>query len=248
MFLGTLRNRAHTCWRAWTEAGDRPILRARVHIRCFTVGLFQVNTYLVTDPITKAAAIIDTGESGELVERLAALDPAPDVRAILLTHAHVDHAGALPQLQGRYDVPTYLPRAERPLFEALPQQGDWFGMPQLNRPCGRIDHWLDDGDTVRIGELELRFLATPGHTPGQGCYHDDQDIVVGDTLFAGSVGRTDFPLSNPDLARRSLRRLFELPGTLRVHSGHGPVTTLAAELKSNPFLGFLRLERGMLRS
>jgi hydroxyacylglutathione hydrolase len=214
-----------------------------VDIRCFTVGLFGVNTYLVRDPATGAAAIVDTGEGPELLDRLAALDPAPDIRAILLTHAHVDHAGALTLLQERYDVPTYLPRDERPLFEALPQQGDWFGMPQLNRPCGRIDHWLVDGDRVRVGELELRFLATPGHTPGQGCYHDDEDIIVGDTLFAGSVGRTDFPLSDPDLARRSLRRLFELPGALRVHSGHGPVTTLAAELESNPFLGFLRLER-----
>lgn len=217
-------------------------------IRCFTVGLFQVNTYLVTDPRTGAAAIVDTGESPELASRLAALDPAPDVQAILLTHGHVDHAGALRDLQQRFDVPTYLPRAELPLFHALPQQGDWFGMPQLNRPCGRIDHLLDDGDTVKVGGLELRFLATPGHTPGQGCYYDDEDIIVGDTLFAGSVGRTDFPMSDPDLARRSLRRLFDLPGHLRVHSGHGPVTTLAAELRSNPFLGFLRVERGMVRS
>lgn len=217
-------------------------------IRCFTVGLFQVNTYLITDPATGAAAIVDTGESRELCERLAALEPAPDVRAILLTHGHVDHAGALQWLQERYDVPTYMPRAELPLFEALPEQGTWFGMPQLNRPCGRVDHLIDDGDTVRIGELELRFLSTPGHTPGQGCYYDDADIVVGDTLFAGSVGRTDFPMSDPSLARRSLRRLFELPGELRVHSGHGPVTTLDEELRTNPFLGFLRLERGMVRS
>ncbi len=217
-----------------------------MQIRCFTVGLFQVNTYLVTDPVTGQAAIVDTGESRELVDRLSALDPAPDVRAILLTHAHVDHAGALVWLQERFDVPTYMPRAELPLFEALPQQGDWFGMPQLNRPCGRIDHLIDDGAKVRVGELELEFVATPGHTPGQGCYRDDQDIIVGDTLFAGSVGRTDFPLSDPDLARKSLRRLFELPGHLRVHSGHGPVTTLATELASNPFLGFLRLERGMV--
>ena len=220
-----------------------------MQIRCFTVGRFQVNTYLVTDPSSGAAAIIDTGESEQLVERLSALQPIPDVRAILLTHAHVDHAGALESLQARFDVPTYLPRAELPLFEALPQQGDWFGMPQLNRACGRIDHLLDDGDRVMIGELELRFLATPGHTPGQGCYHDAAaDIIVGDTLFAGSVGRTDFPMSNPDLARRSLRRLFELPGHMRVHSGHGPVTTLATELRSNPFLGFLRLERGIVRA
>ena len=210
-------------------------------LRCFTVGLFGVNTYLVTDPATGAAAIVDTGESTELRDQLAALDPAPDIRAILLTHGHVDHAGALRWLQERWDVPTYLPRAELPLFEALPQQGDWFGAPQLNRPCGRIDHLLDDGDTVRIGELELRFLSTPGHTPGQGCYYDDVDIIVGDTLFAGSVGRTDFPMSDPALARASLRKLMAMPGHLRVHSGHGPVTTLATELASNPFLGFVRL-------
>lgn len=215
----------------------------RVQIRCFTVGRFQVNTYLITDPTTGASAIVDTGETPELCERLLELDPKPDVRAILLTHAHVDHAGALTWLQRAFDVPTWMPRAELPLFERLPEQGDWFGMPELNRPCGRIDHWLDDGDVVSIGALELRFLATPGHTPGQGCYHDDHDIIVGDTLFAGSVGRTDFPLSDPALARRSLRRLFELPGHLRVHSGHGPVTTLAAELHGNPFLGFLRIER-----
>ena len=214
-----------------------------MQIRCFTVGMFQVNTYLVTDPVTGAAAVIDTGEGPELVEALSSLDPVPDVRAILLTHGHVDHAGALPQLQARFDVPTYLGRAERPLFEALPEQGDWFRMPALNRPCGRIDHWLDDGDQVQIGELSLRFLSTPGHTPGQGCYYDDTDIVVGDTVFAGSIGRTDFPMSNRSAMEDSLRRLFQLPGHLRVHSGHGPVTTLDDELRSNPFLGFLRRER-----
>ncbi len=215
-----------------------------MNIRCFTVGMFQVNTYLVRDDATGACAIVDTGESEELVERIASLEPAVDVQAILLTHAHIDHAGGLTFLQRRWDVPTYLASAERPMFEALTQQGNWFGMPQLNRPCGRVDHWIEDGDTVRVGELELRFLATPGHTPGQGCFYDDDDIIVGDTLFAGSIGRTDFPMSDPAQMRDSLRRLLALPGHLRVHSGHGPVTTLQRELESNPFLGFLRAERG----
>ncbi len=214
-----------------------------MRIRCFTVGQFAVNTYLVEDEATGAAAIVDTGESRELADRIAALNPRPDVRAILLTHGHVDHAGALIPLQARFDVPTYLGRAERPLFEALPRQGDWFGMPQLNRDCGRIDHWLDDGDTVQLGELRLRFIATPGHTPGQGCYHQGDDVLVGDTLFAGSIGRTDFPMSDPAAMRRSLRRLLALDPATRVHSGHGPVTTLERELARNPFLGFLRAER-----
>ncbi|TPV94172.1 MAG: MBL fold metallo-hydrolase, partial [Myxococcales bacterium FL481] len=195
-------------------------------LRCFTVGRFAVNTYLIEDPATGVAAIVDTGEDTELADRLDAIEPRPNVQMILLTHGHVDHAGSLVELQRRFDVPTYLPRLEQPLFARLPQQGDWFGMPELNRPCGRIDHFVDDGDEIPIGETTVRFLSTPGHTPGQGCYYDDQDIIVGDTLFAGSVGRTDFPLSDPALARASLTRLMALPGHLRVHSGHGPVTTL----------------------
>jgi glyoxylase-like metal-dependent hydrolase (beta-lactamase superfamily II) len=120
-----------------------------------------------------------------------------------------------------------------------------FGMPWLDRPCGRIDREVVDGDSVQLGETTLRFLATPGHTPGQGCWYDDTHVVVGDTLFAGSIGRTDFPLSDPALAVASLRRLMELPGTMVVHSGHGPDTTLDHELRTNPFLAYLRVERGL---
>jgi hydroxyacylglutathione hydrolase len=216
-----------------------------VQIQCFTVGAFQVNTYLVTDPATGQAAIIDTGETDELVRRLKALDPPPNVQRILLTHSHIDHAGALTLLQQEWDVETVAPKLDKPLFDTLPMQGSMFGMPHLDRPAGRIDRWIDDGHVERIGELELRFLSTPGHTPGQGCWYDDTDIVVGDTLFAGSIGRTDFPLSDPQLQVQSLRRLLDLPGHLRVHSGHGPVTTLERELKTNPFLGYLRKERGI---
>ena len=216
-----------------------------MQIRCFTVGMFDVNTYLITDPATGKSAIIDTGESDELVRRLSALEPAPDIHMILLTHTHIDHAGALTLLQERWDVPTYMPAKDRPLFETLPMQGTMFGMPHLNRPCGRIDHEVHDGDAVQLGETTLRFLSTPGHTPGQGCWFDDSDIVVGDTLFSGSIGRTDFPLSDPQVMVESLRRLMALPGHLRVHSGHGPVTTLADELKTNPYLGYIRRERGI---
>lgn len=216
-----------------------------MQVRCFTVGMFQVNTYLVTDPATGASAIIDTGETEELRDALAALDPAPDVRMILLTHAHVDHAGALALLQERWDVPTYLPRLEKPLFDTLPVQGRMFGLPTLDRECGRIDHYVDDGDVIELGATKLRFLSTPGHTPGQGCYFDDEDIFVGDTLFAGSIGRTDFPMSDPAAMVASLRRLMDLPGHLRVHSGHGPVTTIGEELRTNPFLGYLRREKGL---
>lgn len=216
-----------------------------MQVRCFTVGAFAVNTYLLTDEPTGLSAIVDTGEAGDLVGRLRALTPAPRIAMILLTHAHIDHAGGLPLLQAEWDVPTYLCKAERPLFETLPMQGRMFGMPHLDRECGRIDHWLEDGDEVVLGQTTLRFFATPGHTPGQGCYFDDRDIVVGDTLFAGSIGRTDFPMSDPRQMAQSLRRLMDLPGALRVHSGHGPMTTLEHELATNPFLATIRREKGV---
>lgn len=211
-----------------------------MEIECITVGAFHVNTYLVRDEATGQAAIIDTGETEELAEYLEKLTPAADIRMILLTHGHLDHAGALTRLQQSFDVPTYLPRLEKPLFDTLPQQGDWFGAPHMNRPCGRIDHFVDDGDSIQLGETRLHFISTPGHTPGQGCYFDEQDIFVGDTLFAGSVGRTDLPMGNPAQMQYSLEKLFKLPEHLRVHSGHGPVTTLAREKQSNPFLTFLK--------
>lgn len=213
-------------------------------VECMTVGMFQVNTWLLTDEATGAQALVDTGEDDSVV-RILKKRPDLDLRMILLTHTHIDHAGALSVIQAQWDVPTVMPRLDRPLFETLPMQGRMFGMPHLDRPCGRIDREIDDGETVALGETTLRFLSTPGHTPGQGCYYDDQHIIVGDTLFAGSVGRTDFPLSDPALAVKSLRRLMELPPHLVVHSGHGPDTTLAAELATNPFLGYLRRERGI---
>ena len=212
-------------------------------VECFTVGMFAVNTYLLTDEATGYSAIVDTGESDELVRKLKKRNA--NIKMILLTHGHIDHAGALSLLQQEWDVPTYMPRKEWPLFNTLPMQGTMFGMPQLNRPCGRIDHEIEDGDTVYLGETVLQFLSTPGHTPGQGCWYDKDDIIVGDTLFAGSIGRTDFPMSDPKLMQKSLRRLLALPGHMRVHSGHGPMTTLGRELKTNPFLGFLRKERGL---
>lgn len=211
-----------------------------LQIQTATLGVFGVNVYAVTDEATGTQALIDTSETRDVVTILE--ENAITPKHILLTHAHVDHAGALAWLQERFDATTYLPKDEKVLFDALPQQGDWFGAPDLNRPLGRIDVWLADGDTVQIGQTTLKFLATPGHTPGMGCFYDDTDIFVGDTVFAGSIGRTDFPLSSSEQMRESLRKLFALPHHLQVHSGHGPQTTLAEEFESNPFLGFLRGE------
>lgn len=219
-------------------------------VRCLTLGAFQVNAYLLEDPATGHCAVVDTGDGPQLATALAQLQPRPDLRAILLTHAHFDHAGGLVDVQREFpEALTYLPALERPMFDTLPRQGSLlFGMADFDRPGGRIDQEIQDGDTVAVGEWRLRFLSTPGHTPGQGCYYDDTYIFVGDTLFAGSIGRTDFPMSDPELMQASLLRLLELPGHLLVCSGHGPVTTLEQELNSNPYLEHVRRARGLASS
>jgi len=219
-------------------------------VRCLTLGAFQVNAYLLEDPATGHCAVVDTGDGPQLAAALAQLQPRPDLRAILLTHAHFDHAGGLVDVQREFpEALTYLPVLERPMFDTLPRQGSLlFGMADFDRPGGRIDQEIQDGDTVAVGEWRFRFLSTPGHTPGQGCYYDDTYIFVGDTLFAGSIGRTDFPMSDPELMQASLLRLLELPGHLLVCSGHGPVTTLEQELNSNPYLEHVRRVRGLASS
>ena len=140
-----------------------------MQVRVFTVGAFQVNTYLLTDPATGQSAVVDTGETDELPRRLLAMSPRPDVRMILLTHTHLDHAGALPALQAAFDVPTYMPRKDQPLFDTLPMQARAFGipMPPVTRPAevGLSDVQVPGGYWKQLA-VPLRWRRLGSTPPG----------------------------------------------------------------------------------
>ena len=169
-----------------------------------------MNTYLLTDESTGKAAIVDTGETHELVQKRA-LSPAPDIQILTDPH-HLDHAGALTYLQEVWDVPTYMP-ADRPLFETLPMQGTLFRMPHLNRPWGASITRLSMATKSLLGAT-LGFCAS-GHTPGQGCYYDDHDIVVGDTLWGHWPNRLPPPTRPNRGEPRRLMALLDTFGCLR---------------------------------
>lgn len=212
-------------------------------VRAFPVGAFQENAYLLVDEETRSAVLIDPGEEGERLFRAAAT-LGGTIDAIWLTHAHIDHVGGIAAVKRQADVPVYLHPHDRPLYDNAPQQAMMFGLRMDAPPPPERE--LAEGEALRCGSLAFTVWHTPGHSPGHVTIHGHGVAFVGDCLFAGSVGRTDLPLSDPAALVRSLDRLCSLPDETTVYSGHGPATTIGEERRSNPFLnGSVRIiERG----
>jgi glyoxylase-like metal-dependent hydrolase (beta-lactamase superfamily II) len=197
-------------------------------------GQFAENCYLVADRRTREAIIIDPGEEPAMF--LAELDTRGwTLRAIWLTHAHVDHVigvGAVRQATG---APIHLHPLDRPIYDALPQFGTWIGM-QLEPPPPP-DVALQHGVPVRVGRFEFDVRFTPGHSPGSVSFVGHDMVFGGDVLFNGSVGRTDLPGGDYATLMASIQSQFlSLPDSTVVHSGHGPDTTIGVERLTNPFL------------
>ena len=197
-------------------------------------GQFVENCYLVVDERAGECAIVDPGEeAGLILHKLAATSAKPV--AIWLTHAHIDHVLGVPRVAAETGVPVWLHAADRPLYDAVPEQAAWFGLaaPALPPPDRTFAH----GDTVRVGDLAFQVRHTPGHSPGSVSLVGPGVVLVGDVLFAGSIGRTDLPGGDFDTLIASIEReLLSLPDATIVYTGHGPETTVGHERRSNPFL------------
>jgi hydroxyacylglutathione hydrolase len=205
-------------------------------LESFPVGPLRCNCTILGDEVTHEAMVVDPGDN--IPEILARLQKhGLTVRQIVITHAHIDHVGGAAKLKKATGAPVLLNRNDLGLLEMMEMQAGWLGVPTPE--VAAPDASADDGLTVGLATLPAQVLHTPGHTQGSICllFSDQQLLLAGDTLFAGSIGRTDLPGGDGRQILRSLRdRLLVLPDATRVVPGHGPETTIGEERQSNPFL------------
>jgi glyoxylase-like metal-dependent hydrolase (beta-lactamase superfamily II) len=208
-------------------------------LETFPVGPLQCNCTILGDEEAAEAIVIDPGdEVSRIHRRLTAL--GLKVKQILVTHAHIDHVGGALKLKHLTGAPIFLNENDMPLLKMMETQAGWLGVetPETAPP----DEGLADGISVGLERYRAQVLHTPGHTQGSVCLHFAplNLLIAGDTLFAGSIGRTDLPGGNSAQIIDSIHtRLLALPDETRVVTGHGPETTIGAERQNNPFLRFM---------
>jgi len=202
----------------------------------FPVGPLQCNCTILGDEASGEAMVVDPGDNiPQILSRLAHHNLT--LKQIIVTHGHIDHIGGAARLKKATGAPIFLNQNDLPQLAIMDQQAAWLGVPtpEILPPDGS----LEDGATIGIASHTARILRTPGHTEGSICLHfaPENLLLAGDTLFAGSIGRTDLPGGNSNQILRSLNdRLLTLPDETNVIPGHGPATTIGEERDSNPFL------------
>jgi len=202
----------------------------------FPVGPLQCNCSVIGDEESREAMVIDPGDNIEQIMTIVERNGLT-VKQIVVTHAHIDHVGGAMKLKQRTGAPILLNQNDDMLLKMLDVQAAWIGV----RPPGpvTIDQSLADADTLKVGGIQASVLHTPGHTEGSVCVYfpSEQKLIAGDTLFAGSIGRTDLPGVSTEKIIRSLhQKVLALPDETIVVPGHGELTTIGEERETNPFL------------
>lgn len=201
-----------------------------------TVGPFQENCYIVGDESTGMGALFDPGDEAARIA-LAVEQTNLEIGQIVITHAHIDHVGAVAALVDEYACPVLMHAEAEPMLRQLPSQALMMGVRFGKVPV--VDGYIEDEEVVMVGGLAFRALYTPGHAPGHLAFYREEEglVISGDALFAGSVGRVDLPGGSMEVLMRSINeRLLTLPDETVVLSGHGPETTIGEERRHNPFL------------
>jgi glyoxylase-like metal-dependent hydrolase (beta-lactamase superfamily II) len=203
----------------------------------FPVGVLQCNCSVFGDETTHEAIVIDPGaDVAKILEILK--EHGLKLKAIVVTHAHIDHIGGAEKLRAATGAPVWMNAADKVIAMSLPLQAAWIGTPAPRNPG--IDIEAHEGDTLRAGETGFQVLHTPGHTPGSISLYipTEGKLIAGDTLFRDSIGRTDLPGGNSKKIIQSIReKLFALPDETIVVPGHGLNTTIEREKRLNPFVG-----------
>lgn len=199
-------------------------------IKKIPAGVYAANCYVIIDEVTKETAVIDPGgDSDEIIKYIDSMNC--NVKYILLTHAHADHTGAVDDIRGVYKVPVCVNIKDEKMMQ---ESSFMFGKYEKNDD---LDIYVNEGDIIKLGKIEIKCLETPGHTPGGMCYLIENKIISGDTLFAGSIGRTDLQGGDYDTIINSIReKIMVLGDEIEVLPGHGSKSTVGTERMYNPFL------------
>lgn len=202
-------------------------------LKTLVVGPLQVNSFLVGDLRTSEVILVDPGDEPDRIIDIIK-DDGLRVESIVCTHGHFDHVGAIPELKEHTSSPVVLRKDEMEIYTSARDMAAVWGYKLDPMPVP--DTFVSEGDEIRAGGLLFKVLESPGHSPGGICLYGNGVVITGDTLFAGSVGRTDFYGGDIELLKKSFNRLLDLPEETEVLPGHGPATTIGREREENFFV------------